>query len=263
MNRNQYSKEYQELYDIAKKRYLSEDISLTKLAKELGIDRGCLSNNFKKDGISIINKQNQTKFNDTVFETIDTEEKAYWLGFLYADGYVGTTDNTIELSLKSSDIGHLKKFASFLEFDKSKSIFQDNVRCRLSFRNKKVKENLCKLGCIPQKSLVLTFPNQEQVPSKFITPFVRGYIDGDGSIMINTKRTGGRISILGTKNMLQGIVKYMGWKPNSIRQKDEENVAVIEWGATQDVKQYLKQLYQDATIYLDRKYNKYLEILAL
>lgn len=263
MQRNQYSEEYKKLYQIAKTRYLSEEISLTKLAKELGISRGNLSANLKKDGVTVINRQNQVRFNENVFEKIDNEQKAYWLGFLYADGYIGTEQNTIELSLKSSDIGHLKKFANFLEFDNSKHIFQDKIRCRLSFRNKKIKEDLCNLGCIPQKSLVLKFPSREQVSSTFISHFVRGYIDGDGSLMINTKHTGGRINVLGTKDFLQGMIESMKWKPNSIRKVSNENIYTVEWGAIQDVVNYLNQLYEKATIYLDRKYNKYLEILAL
>ena len=41
------------------------------------------------------------------FKEIDTEDKSYWLGFLYADGSVRKNTNTVELSLKGSDIEHL------------------------------------------------------------------------------------------------------------------------------------------------------------
>ena len=78
------------------------------------MSRSRLSKKFKTEGIEIIHPQNYTKFNDTIFESIDTEEKAYWLGFLYADGSISSTNNTIELSLKSSDINHLIKFKYFL-----------------------------------------------------------------------------------------------------------------------------------------------------
>lgn len=54
---------------------------------------------------------------------IDTEEKAYWLGFLYADGAVSKNTNTIELSLKSSDISHLEKYKSSLSFETNKHIY--------------------------------------------------------------------------------------------------------------------------------------------
>lgn len=43
----------------------------------------------------------------TYFENIDTEEKAYWLGFLYADGYVNANEDKIELCLAEKDFHHL------------------------------------------------------------------------------------------------------------------------------------------------------------
>lgn len=49
-----------------------------------------------------------------IFENIDTEEKAYWLGFLYADGCVGSKESKVELSLAEKDLRHMEKFRSFI-----------------------------------------------------------------------------------------------------------------------------------------------------
>ena len=57
------------------------------------------------------------KRNSDVFEKIDTEEKAYWLGFLYADGYINEKRKFVDIGLKRSDRGHLEKFRQFLESD--------------------------------------------------------------------------------------------------------------------------------------------------
>lgn len=256
------TKKYLEKYEKAKELYLNHNFSLTKAAGEVGIDRRSLSNSLKEEGYEIINKQNITKFDDTVFDKIDTEEKAYWLGFLYADGYVSSDRNEIELSLKSSDIEHLRKFRTFLNFSIDKHIFQDDVRCRLQVTNKHLKDSLIKLGCTPRKSLTIKFPSEEQVPKYLLKDFIRGYIDGDGSIMINTKHTAGRFNILGTADMLNGIIEAMNWRKAKIRNKDEDMVCSVEWSGYY-VTEYLDQLYKDATIYLDRKYKKYLEIKAL
>lgn len=256
------TKEYLKKYERAKELYLKHNFSLTKAAGEVGIDRRSLSNSLKEEGYEIINKQNMTKFDDTVFDKIDTEEKAYWLGFLYADGSISSNRNEVELSLKSSDIEHLEKFKSFLNFSIDKHIFQDSIRCRLHITNKHLKESLINLGCTPRKSLTITFPSEDKVPQNLQKDFIRGYIDGDGSIMINTRHNAGRLNILGTADMLNGIVNSMNWRQTKIRKKDTEKVYTIEWSGFY-VTDYLDQIYKDATIYLDRKYQKYLEIKAL
>ena len=252
-------KGYQEKYLLAKEKYLNGE-SLTSISKQLKIDRATLSQNLKKDNVEVINFQNITKFNENFFETIDTEEKAYWLGFLYADGSIGDKKNTIEISLQSSDYHHLEKFNESIDGAPDKHIYRDKVRCRICYSNKKTKNDLIKLGCTPKKSLTLTFPNQEQVPDEFLYDFIRGYVDGDGSVMINTKGTNGRLSLLGTKEFIEGLLIRTGWKPMTIQHPS--GIYAIEWGGQYNIN-YLNQLYANANIYLDRKYQKYLEILSI
>ena len=57
--------------------------------------------------IKITNTHGKVPFNECSFDTIDTEEKAYWLGFMYADGYISSKNNQIGLSLAVKDIEHL------------------------------------------------------------------------------------------------------------------------------------------------------------
>lgn len=247
-------------YTNAKQDVLSNGISLTKAEKKYHIKRQTLSRCLKEEGYTVVNRQNASKFNEHIFDKIDNSEKAYWLGFLYADGAVSKDRNTVELSLKASDIEHLRKFRDFLGFDKNKTIFCDDVRCRLQFSNKHTKYCLCKLGCLPQKSLILTFPSEQQVSNKFIKDFIRGYIDGDGSIMLNTAKTCGRLNILGTKAFLESLVSIMGWKRNSIQKRG--NIFSIEWCGYYVLK-YLEEIYSQSDVYLDRKYQKFLQIRAL
>ena len=91
------------------------------------------------------------------FEKIDTEEKAYWLGFLYADGNVSNHENKIELILAEKDVGHLEKFKRFLNI-KNKICYREATKAyRISFRSEKCKQDLIDKGCIPNKSLILKF----------------------------------------------------------------------------------------------------------
>lgn len=251
---------YKEKYKEAKRMYLEENKSLTQISKELQLDRGTLSNNFKKDGIEIINKQNIAKFNENYFDVIDTSEKAYWLGFLYADGAVSSgSKNTVELSLKASDVKHLQKFRECLGFAEDKHIFQDDIRCRISVTNKHLKESLINLGCTPRKSLTLTFPTEQQVTNNLLFDFIRGYIDGDGSVMIGKDHNGiynkPRLSLLGTEEFLEGLLQRTQWRQCKIQHPS--NAYCIEWSGNY-VLNYLDQLYLNASLYLDRKYEKYI-----
>lgn len=84
-------------------------------------------------------------------------------------------------------------------------------------------EDLIKQGCIPNKSLVLTFPNKHQVPENLINHFIRGYFDGDGSISYgirerysvrkkqNVKRLSVSAQFIGTKEMLAVIDDYVNF----------------------------------------------------
>ena len=84
------------------------------MAKEYNTSIPTLSKKLKERGIQIINRQNLVKFNENVFDSVDTEEKAYWLGFIFADGYISSRDYSFELSLSSVDTEHLVKFNKFM-----------------------------------------------------------------------------------------------------------------------------------------------------
>ena len=165
---------------------INNNPSLTKICAKYHIDIGTLSKRLKELNIEIINYQNRLKFDNTVFDCIDTEEKAYWLGFIFADGYISSRDNGFELSLKGSDIEHLHKFNKFMEHNKdnvklgeAKNGDKTFLRCRWGITNKHLWNTLNNLGCTPRKSLTLQFPN---ISEELEIPFIRGYFDGDGCL---------------------------------------------------------------------------------
>lgn len=113
--------------------FLNSSISLTKMAEREGISRQTLAKYFKQLGVEIVNKQNRLKFDNTVFDSIDTEEKAYWLGFIFADGTINSSPleagkkpkYTMEISLKVDDFHHLEKFNTFMKYEKNGVKIQD------------------------------------------------------------------------------------------------------------------------------------------
>lgn len=229
--------------------------SIAKIAKHYEVGTSCIKRILKKNNVNIINRQNVAKMNESVFEVIDSEEKAYWLGFIYADGYISNGEFGVHLSIKDEE--HIKKLKSFLEFTGNIRYKKSTQSCGIAFRNKKIIGDLKKLGVVERKSKVLTFPTEAQVPQYLIRHFIRGYVDGDGYVGFN-KNGLCRLSILGTESMLDGIIKAMGFKKLKIRKANKngcDEVKEIEWGGLY-VFDYLSQLYNDSTIFLDRKQSK-------
>lgn len=237
-------------------------ISLTEMGKREKVDRRTLAKYFKELGIEIINKQNCSKFNEHIFDQIDSEEKAYWLGFIFADGYISSSPlregvksvYQFELSLGIKDIEHLNKFKVFIDYEKD--IIADKSRCRFIVANKHLWTTLNGLGCTPNKSLSLKFPN---IPQNLVKHFIRGYFDGDGCISRHVHNTcvTPHIELLGTKQMLEHVLLYSGISAkykHDIRHSEE--TWSLEW--TKDLGiEFINYLYNNCSIYLNRKYELY------
>lgn len=202
---------------------------------------------------------------ENIFETIDSEQKAYWLGFLCADGCVhqGQYDYRVELGLSEQDYQHLEKFKKFIGRDNKIAYRPKTKSYRYSFRDKSIHHSLIKQGCVPAKSLILTFPEEHQVASVFLKDYLRGYFDGDGSFWKSNGKLQG--SILGTKSFLQGLqthCKYLEkYKIVPIHKKASDRGQRIVFSG-KNAKDFLSYLYDGATIYLDRKFQKYQDIVA-
>lgn len=255
---------YKENFNKALRMY-ENGISLTQIGKELGINRKRLSKDFKKLGIEIIQNNQKHLFNQNIFKTIDTEEKAYWLGFLYADGYICNRNDGgkhIELALAEYDFEHLLKFKEFMNATNDIQYKESANAYRICIYSKELVNDLINLGCIPNKSLILKFPTKEQVPENLIHHFMRGYFDGDGCL--STTHNQKSFSVIGTfeflnkyeEYLLQGINKN---KPNKRLHdpRHNENTYSIKYVGNIQCKKIFDFLYKDATVYLNRKYDKF------
>ena len=245
-------------YEKGKELYL-QGKTLNQIKYELQLDPGKLSKYLKLNGVKIERLPHKKKINKNIFEVINTEEKAYWLGFLYADGYVGLTDNRVELTLQLSDVNHIKKFKTFLNSDCK--ISTNSYRSRLSIKDEKIKKDLINLGCTPQKSLILKFPTDDKVPKELIRHFIRGYFDGDGSLCVTEKTKS--IDILGTYDFLYQLCLESNIATSKIYvSKSKSNkVFRIVLGSRIDLYNFPKYIYDDCDIYLDRKYEKFKKLM--
>lgn len=259
-------------YEEGLQKFLQEKLSLTKFCTKYQLSAAHFGRFLKKKKIHVPNLQNEVKFNEHVFDIIDTEEKAYWLGFIYADGYISSINKArFEISLKAEDLNHLQKFNVFMEHKKnnvklgiSKCNGKKFQRCRWSVQNQHLWNTLNSLGCVPKKSLILQFPDISIFNTEnLIIHFIRGYFDGDGCISYaNQEHTKLCINIIGTEHMLNNINKYVPIKLYKAKKNNENNTCSISLSGVKAFK-VIDYLYKNASIYLDRKYQRYLDFCRI
>lgn len=208
-----YMKATKEILELAEKEYANSKESIRNIAKKYNIDRFIITGWLLAKGYSVYNRRAERGFNVNFFDSIDSEEKAYWLGFMYADGWINKNNTSwnIGLALKLDDLSHLQKFGKAIE---KEHITFSKVACKISLGSKHMFNTLRNYGCVERKSLILQFPKEEIFVSKnLIRHFIRGYFDGDGCVSYTNKNhTSYSVSILGTKQFLEKLKEYTNIK---------------------------------------------------
>lgn len=203
------------------------------------------------------------------FEVIDTEEKAYLLGYLLADGNVYFSDSyKLRFCLAYQDINILYKFKEILHLNskiltiKRKNRKNSQMECSLSWTSEGQFKDVAKYGIVPNKTLVSFLPI-DKIDENVIHHFIRGFFDGDGCISVKGNKHA--LSFVGTYELITQLRKYLCDKLDiyfvklSYRTK-KNTVYQIMWSSKKDIRKLFEFLYKDATIYLDRKYLKFKEI---
>lgn len=243
-----------ELYSVQYKSisYISRlfDCSENKIKKIL------VSNNIE---IRNANFYKSKYVDESFFENIDTEEKAYILGFIYADGYISKTTFGIKISAKDYEL--LKKIKDILHSEhkigfciNNNGYGKGNESCYLSINNKKLVNSLIENGVVYNKSNILKFPSYDIVPEHLIRHFIRGYFDGDGSVYRNN--SGLVVSFDGARHFLKYLLDILrdvtGTKTDLYKYKNKEHY-YIRIGGNNQVKMFYDYIYEDSTIFLGRK----------
>ena len=250
--------------------------SARKIAILLDEYRITISNQLKKMGIYKSNNNN-TK-NIDFFKKIDTEEKAYWLGFIYADGCIVDNFNSqyrYRVNISSIDKDHLSKIAKIFDRKIYTRINKTTNLCdhettiyRLDISNKNIWEDLQNLDIQMNKSNSTNTNVLNFIPDELKCHFIRGVFDGDGSIVkdnINNAKSkfsiSGQIYIL--KKIQEILVLQIGVSENIINKKTQGEVYQLQYGGLNQVNKIYRYLYMFASIYLERKKNKFEEILKV
>lgn len=215
------------------------------------------------------------KFNKSYFEVIDTPEKAYWVGFIYADGYLvyRPEKRTYELGieLQKEDKCILERLNQVLG-GQHKLYYKEQVKeiCGhapskteswvLRVYSKKIVEDLMNLGIYPNKTARAEFPKIE----KFFWDFLRGYFDGDGCFYINKVKypvvniTSSHCEVL--YHISEELLKY-GIKSAVYK---EHELKYRLWLFNQNALLFCSRMYHTkCDTKLNRKHLKYLKFLGL
>lgn len=263
--------------------YVESGLGTRTIVDKYKTNTNVVSNILKHHNVKItpIGGRRTNYVDETIFEKIDTEEKAYWLGFLYADGSLGLSregaTKWVELSLKKEDYTHLEKFKRFMksehpiQYKLIKSFNSNYEACKIAIYSKKIFSDLEKLGCTERKSLILKFPSENLVPKEFVHHFMRGYFDGDGHIGWNektykiNKKSQAKFSVLGTILFLETYEKLLADNTliNPKKVKPERSKAFnISHGGNKNIEKIFHFLYKDATIFLKRKHDIFIAVLS-
>lgn len=259
---------------------MQQGLLIKDICKQLKVCENTLNTKLKEFNIvSADYIDYRAKYDVFIFDDIDTEEKAYWLGFLYADGNVRSFDgihnnNTISVELSFVDYKHLIKFKKFMNDQRPDSVIQ--VRERMESSGNKIKlatynvcnghlrQSLIKAGCIPAKSLILRFPDITIFKEEdLVYDFIRGYVDGDGSLSERKGRL--FLSIRGTYDILSGIKNYFPQFCKVYSEIDQRTKKIQYKIAccSNKADEVAYKLYGKSNIYLDRKFNKFATLCRL
>lgn len=271
----------------------NEHKSLTVVAKIIKADRNKLVKKLKALGIEIDYSSNNVKdYDESFFEKINTDEKAYWFGFIYADGWViknhflNEKGNQLKkyklaIELSSKDEEHLEKFAKTicLNFEKKMITNRERVdnfnydivlleeekrRYKMSYfevNSKKIVEDLMNLGCVPNKTLIKKFPTYNEVPKELMGAFMRGYADGNGSVNKYDKNW---LVSTGSEDFAKGFLNELNVqiseKITSIYKIRNANCWTFKLGSGKTAVKVFDLMYNEkTTVYLERKYLKFIK----
>lgn len=142
-----------ELYNANKK--------IWKIADTTGFPHRKIKGFYKKNNMSLVKRYS---FNSKYFEIIDTKQKAYWLGYLYCDGFVGSGkyNNIVLSSIDKNVIGNFTQDLEFTGIIPTSTVIADDKRKSTSFAksdlyeirfsDKAMKRDLVERNFIPENS---------------------------------------------------------------------------------------------------------------
>lgn len=275
--RHDYTKE-----KIDKIRYLYEEklLSTIDIGKIIGMGEWSVRRVLHKIGVKVRSKfafSKKYSIDESFFEKIDTEVKAYFLGWMYSDGCVYSSKKgyMFHLTLNKKDMSVLRLFRRVLKTKTPIHKCKNKNTYGFYVWSKKMYFDLINLGCVPRKSLILQFPPKNLIPEDLMRHFIRGYFDGDGSICFSRKRMRAEARIVSSLKFCQEfeqlliksleITKFYHHKI-VYSKVDKLPYCSIGMGSCDNIKKFYDYMYKNCKFSLKRKkyiFEKYLAYMGM
>jgi len=231
--------------------------SRREIAKQLGIGKTTVNTWSSELGFKFKKHTVNEKFFDEL-----TDESAYILGYIFADGNVAWTPEkgyyTMTLTAAEKDKDHLEKIRKLMSSSKPLLYSPVTKSYRLIVNSKRICWRLMNYGVIPKKSLVVKFPF---ISKSLLKHFIRGVIDGDGSVLYYPRKRSPffeiRIfsgSLDFCKGLRDAITNNTGL--SSTIRKISLNTYELRYCCSRG-KKLAEYIYSGSNLFLDRKYKKY------
>ena len=240
------------------------DETYKSVADKFNIHRQSMESIIKEKGYEFKElRRNKYEINSTFFDYIETEETAYWLGFFLADGCI-KKNNQIQLALSYNDYNHVLKFKTALNSqheivkESNSNLKKTSVAAVLRFHDIHMKESLNKLG-IENNKTCKEIPYKD-ISNELIRHYIRGIVDGDGWFSYTKSSNSYEFGIGMGYDVLEWIEKQiheiLNIKHKEIKPYKSDNFYRLRYFG-KDARKILIWLYEDSTVYLDRKYIKF------
>lgn len=260
--------------------YINQKMSTVKIGKYFNVSHKTIAkvlerHNIPRTGIG----KRKYELNEHYFDEIDTPNKAYILGFFFADGCNFPSKSTISMSLEEHDKEILEKIRLEINSERPLEFIEQSARhdqtnnyqykdmWRLLIFSKHMCRVLNSYGMVPSKSLILEFP--KYLDQGLMSHFIRGYFDGDGSYCCYIGKSGRRdlVTITSTNDFCEkclDIIRRETGVGGGIYDASSHNgiTKVISISGKNQLKKFFEWLYKDAELYMKRKHDLYIKHLA-
>lgn len=261
-----------EKLEIIEYYYDNPHIKVEEISEKFKLTKRTMGNLFKEFNIDS-HKKNKYTVDESFFDDIDCELKAYLLGYLFADGFVGSEKyNNIVFSQKEEDAESVELLKKSIKYTGKLRISEpgpgtfDNAQNQIviNFSSKHMANTLRNYG-LSKKELYKSFP---QLNDELLRHFIRGYFDGDGSVSLakshykNNVYYSGAINFIINKNLINFFLCLFDDVHFIIDQSKTDYMVYLKCHSKKDTKFFYDYFYKDSKYFLSRKKKKFDDIIG-